>query len=78
MNKIKCPVCNKEDKFELGYSRGIDSWLWFGCDRCGIYKAEFTIKDLVAEYHKLRCEELKKLEKIRNRFERYDNRTMRM
>jgi len=76
--KIKCPKCQKEDMFDVGYSRRAEElphrhsvisqkaanhfWLWFGCDRCGIYVVEFNIKGLLDKFKEIRCEQCKKLE----------------
>jgi len=68
--KTKCPKCQKEDMFDVGYSRRAGelphrhsvisltaanrSWLWFGCDRCGIYVVEFNIKGLIDKFKEIR------------------------
>ena len=54
---MKCPLCGKNDKFEVGYCIGVNPWLWFGCDRCGLYKAADNIKDLIKEFNSTKQKE---------------------
>ena len=59
---MNCPICRKSDKFEVGYSIGsIDTWLWFGCDRCGVHKSANNIGGLIDKFKILRCRQCQKL-----------------